>query len=252
MINPLVSCLCVTYGRPVLLGEAIKCFIDQNYPNKELIVLNDQVGVELYMDNCPDSVKIINHPTRFNSLGEKRNYSKSIGNGEFFCVWDDDDLYTPYRISDSVRLMQQNPNYDIIKAREAFMSVDNKNYKVVSNVFHSQAIISKKYMTQNQYPFKSIGEDTDFEKNANIGSRVMFPSFWYIYRWGLGIHHVSGIEGEKKSWQKSLTFAPYQIKGRIEVKAEFKNNYWADISREFEKINPQWRKEWEKKIKDCS
>ena len=31
MSNPLVSCLCCTYGRPTLLGEAVKCFLDQDY-----------------------------------------------------------------------------------------------------------------------------------------------------------------------------------------------------------------------------
>jgi len=213
MNGPLVTCLCCTFGRPVLLGEAIKCFMDQDYSNKELIVLNDQEGVELFMENCPPNVKIINHPKRFNSLGEKRNYIKTLGNGDFFAIWDDDDLYTPWRISDSVRLMQEFPYYDIIKAQNAFMSVDNKDYKVVSNVFHSQAIITKKYVTQTQYPLISIGEDTEFERGAKIGSGVMFPNFHYIYRWGLGVHHVSGINGEKKSWQKSLTFPAYQMKG---------------------------------------
>lgn len=249
MTQPLVSCLCCTYGRPLLLGEAIKCFIDQDYQNKELIVLNDQVGVELFIENCPSTVKIVNHPTRFNSLGEKRNYLKSLGNGNFFCIWDDDDLYTPWRISDSVNLMQLSSRYDIIKARESFKSVDNTHYSVVNNPFHSQSIITKDYVAKTQYPSKSVGEDTEFENGARIGYRVMFPNFHYIYRWGMGVHHVSAIEGEKKSWQKSLTFEPYQMSGRIEVKPLFQKDYWNDIGLEFEKMNPEWRKEWEKRIK---
>ena len=43
MSLPFVSCLCCTYGRPILLGEAVKCFLDQDYPNKELIIINDQL-----------------------------------------------------------------------------------------------------------------------------------------------------------------------------------------------------------------
>ena len=35
MPKPLASCLCCTYGRPILLGEAVKCFLDQDYENIE-------------------------------------------------------------------------------------------------------------------------------------------------------------------------------------------------------------------------
>ena len=48
---PLVSCICPTYNRPPrhqhLLEEAIASFLRQDYPNKELIVLNDCPGQEL-------------------------------------------------------------------------------------------------------------------------------------------------------------------------------------------------------------
>ena len=234
MSEPLVSCLCATYGRPQLLGEAIKCFIDQDYSNKELIVLNDQVGVELFIENCPDNIRVYNHPTRFNSLGEKRNYLKSLGKGDFFCVWDDDDLYTPWRISESLGFMLKDQTHDIIKAKDAFMSTNNANYKVANNLFHSQGIITKKYMNSHQYPPISGPEDMEFEKAAKVGSVDIFPSFWYVYRWGncgmpTGVHHVSGIADSKQSWDRSLTYPTYQITGKIEVKPEFKRDYWADI-----------------------
>lgn len=182
--NPKVSCLCPTYGRPRLLGEAIRCFLDQDYPNKEMIVLNDQEGVSLILPSCPDNVKIINYPTRFRSLGEKRNYLKSLGTGDLFCIWDDDDLYTPFRISDSVKLMRECSGYDIIKAQDAYMSTDDQGYMIANNLFHSQACITKEYMDETMYPNISVGEDSVFERGANIYSANLFPMFWYIYRWG--------------------------------------------------------------------
>lgn len=230
---PLVSCLCTTYGRPVLLGEAIKCFADQDYHNKELIVLNDQVGVELVMENYPDNVFIINHPTRFNSLGEKRNFLKKLGKGEFFCIWDDDDLYAPYRISKSLELMQGG-RYDIVKAQSALLSIDNKNYSDVRNLFHSQACITKEYMEKTNYPEISVGEDMAFEKGARIGSIYTRP--FYVYRWGncgisSGVHHLSGIADQKQSWNRSLSYEPYtKMNGRVVIKAEFQRDYWKEIN----------------------
>lgn len=231
-MNPLVSCLCATYARPQLLGEAIKCFIDQDYPNKEIIVLNDQEGVELYIDSCPDNIKIVNHPTRFNSLGEKRNYLKSLGNGDYFCIWDDDDLYLNHRISMSVRLMIENDGkYDIVKPKFAYMSTSNKDYQIVQNLFHSHSCITKDYMLKMDYPNISVGEDMAFESGARIGSFDVDP--FYIYRWGspsgINIHHLSGIADEKKSWERSLTY--YSNKnGRIVISPKYYCDYWSEIS----------------------
>jgi len=242
MSNPLVSCLCCTYARPQLLGECIKCFIDQDYDNKELIVLNDQEGVTLFMDNCPSNIKIINHPKRFDSLGQKRNYLKGLAKGDYCCIWDDDDLYFFHRISKSVELMQTHP-CDIIKAKYAIMSVNNSNYTIASNLFHSQACITRKFMDSKQYRDESVGEDIHFEEGAKIESINVMP--FYIYRWGLSVHHLSGISNDKKSWERSLTFEPYtKIKGKILIEPKFQNDYWKTVNALLDKESKKygWKK----------
>jgi len=248
MSNPLVSCLCCTYGRPVLLGETVKCFVDQDYQNKELIILNDQKEVKLRIENCPDNIHIYNHPFRFNSLGEKRNYIKTLGHGDYYCIWDDDDLYVPFRISESVDLIQRNPQYDILKAKNAFISIDNITYKVATNRFHAQAIVTKEYMQKTAYPSKSVGEDNVFERTANVGYIDIFPSFWAILRWGMDIYHISCIQSEQ-TWQNVLEYEKYnKLKGEVVVKPEFQKDYWAEMKSVLEKINMCLGKEWYKKI----
>ena len=250
MSDPLVSCLCCTYGRPLLLGEAVKCFLDQDYENKELIIINDQPGVVLRLENPVDNIFFYNHSERFDSLGEKRNHSK-IAKGKYMCIWDDDDLYTPWRISESVKLLEANNHHDIVKSQYALMSINNKNYKIVSNLFHSQACITREYMDSHFYPDKSVGEDADFERDARIGSFDLSPYFWYIYRWGLDVHHLSGIRNDKESWEKSLYFEPYtKIQGEIIIKPEFQNDYWKDVGDFFETRSLKYAEDWRKKIKD--
>lgn len=229
MSEPLVSCLTCTYGRPILLGECIKCFLDQNYRNKELIIVNDQEGVNLRLHpSLTNNIKIYNHPQRFKSLGQKRNYLKSLGHGDYYFIWDDDDLFMPYRISESIRLMQET-KFDIIKPQYALMSTNNKDYKLVQNLFHSHGCITREYMQKTSYPDKSVGEDVDFESKAKVGSFDVRP--WYVYRWGQNIHHLSGIANNRDSWDRSLTFEPYtKIKGEVLVGAEFQKDYWKDIS----------------------
>ena len=240
--TPLVSCLCVTYGRPKLLEEAVQCFLEQRYDNKELIILNDQVGVELVLDYDYNNIEIINHPTRFNSLGEKRNYIRKFANGDYFCIWDDDDLYFPYRISESVKFMEENKDIDIVKPTYALMSTNNTNYSIVKNLFHSQACVRGSCMLNKDYPLISVGEDAKFEEGLKLQSIDIRPGFWYVYRWGNcgingGIHHLSGIANEKESWEKSLNFIPYKgLQGKIIIRPSMHHDYWSEISKKFNNL----------------
>ena len=67
-----ISCLCCTYGRPpdrqYLLEEALQSFIQQSYPDKELIIVNDCPEQELVFQH-PDVV-VVNLPRRCRTLGE--------------------------------------------------------------------------------------------------------------------------------------------------------------------------------------
>ena len=251
MTEPLVSCVCVTYGRPTLLGEAVKCFIDQDYPNKEMIIVNDQEGVTLKLDKPQENIIIHNCSKRFKSLGEKRNHAMSLAMGDYICIWDDDDLYTPWRITDSVEYMKSNKSLDIIKGQMALMSVHDTNYKIVNNLFHSQAIITKEYVNKTTYLDISVGEDAAYERNARIGSFPIDPLYWYVYRWGLNIHHLSGITDDKRSWARSLEFEPYtKLNGEIEIKPEFQQDHWENIIKCFEAKRPNYASEWENKLSE--
>ena len=231
MSKPMATCLCATYGRPILLGEAVKCFLDQDYSNKELIIVNDQEGVTLIREDLPPTVRIYNCPKRFQSLGEKRNYMKSLGSGDYYFVWDDDDLYMPHRISTSIKLMEQyrSDKPDIIKAHWAVASVNNSDYTFQSNMFHSQSCITKEYIMKNQYPTKSIGEDVDFEQHGS--ARVIDPVVWpfYVYRWGCNTFHLSGVSDSDKAWGFAQKACANQT-GEIIIKAEFQKDYWKDIA----------------------
>jgi len=250
MNEPLAVCLCCTYGRPTELGEAVKCFLDQDYENKHLIISNDQEGVILKMEDLPQNITIVNHPKRFSSLGEKRNAIKCQMEADYYFVWDDDDLYTPWRISKSIDIFESRDHLDILKASHAFMSTHNTSYKIVQNLFHSQACISKEFMDKNDYPEKSVGEDMDFERKARIQSMNDMPLLWYVYRWGMDVHHLSGIANEKESWERSLLFEPYnQVQGEVIIKPEFQRDYWTDIEKT---LHPNHAEIWRKQLNEKS
>lgn len=77
------------------------------------------------------------------------------------------------------------------------------------------------------------------------------PLLWYVYRWGLGIHHLSGISNEQYSWEKSLDFEPYtNISGNIQIEPKFQHDYLNDIENFIKSKSKLDIKCWRNKIKD--
>jgi glycosyltransferase involved in cell wall biosynthesis len=108
---PTVSCICLTFGRPRFLEEAIGSFLRQEYSGEaELIVLNDFAAQELTF--AGDSrVKLINCQERFGSLGEKRNAAIESSTGDVILTWDDDDISLPDRIRQAVSAIQAGASF---------------------------------------------------------------------------------------------------------------------------------------------
>ncbi|MEO6949660.1 MAG: glycosyltransferase family A protein [Ginsengibacter sp.] len=96
-IIPMVSCIMPTAKRAHFVQKAIDFFGRQNYPEKELIIVyneNSDLPDNLLV---PDCVKLIK--TNAVSIGEKRNKGCENSHGSIIAQWDDDDIYSPNRIS---------------------------------------------------------------------------------------------------------------------------------------------------------
>jgi glycosyltransferase involved in cell wall biosynthesis len=70
-------------------SQAIRYFLAQDYPNKELIILDD--GVDPVDDLVPndDGIRYIRLPNKM-ILGEKRNRAAAEARGEIIVHWDED------------------------------------------------------------------------------------------------------------------------------------------------------------------
>jgi len=101
MAEPRVSCLMPTADRRRFVPLAVRCFLAQDWPNRELVVLDD--GVEPVADLLPShpDIRYLRLPPG-NSLGAKRNLCAEAAGGEFLMHWDDDDWMAPHRIRSQV------------------------------------------------------------------------------------------------------------------------------------------------------
>lgn len=95
--EPLVSCIMPTHNRRRFVAQAIAYFERQDYPFRELIVVDDgddAIGDLVPVDDRFRYVRIAEHMP----LGRKRNLACEQSRGEIICHWDDDDWYARDRV----------------------------------------------------------------------------------------------------------------------------------------------------------
>jgi len=87
-----------TYNRRPFVGQAVAQFLAQDYPARELIVVDD--GDDAISDLLPSDSRI--HVIRRHhraSIGAKRNLACEAAVGEVIVHWDDDDWMADWRLT---------------------------------------------------------------------------------------------------------------------------------------------------------
>jgi glycosyltransferase involved in cell wall biosynthesis len=100
-MQPRVSCVLVTRDRPAFVRQALRCFSSQDYPNKELVVVDDGAApVERLCGRVRDLTYIrLSTPA---PTGTKLNIGIAAARGAILQKLDDDDFYAPGFLSTAV------------------------------------------------------------------------------------------------------------------------------------------------------
>lgn len=153
--QPLVSCIMPTANRQKFIPLAINYFLQQDYTNAELVIIDD--GIESVSSLIPQNDRIKYFYTEpIGTIGMKRNYACEKANGEIIMHWDDDDWYAADWISRQV---------DALSTSGADITGLNKV------VFYSPSI-NKHWMY----------EDSDTEKPWLCGATMAYrKSFWQTH-----------------------------------------------------------------------
>ncbi|HYV13304.1 MAG TPA: glycosyltransferase [Pyrinomonadaceae bacterium] len=93
---PLVSCIMPTYERRRYVPQALQSFLQQDYPNCELIIVDDGKDAIRDLVEGRPNVRYFHVPRT--TIGAKRNLACKHAAGEIIAHWDDDDWYSPDRL----------------------------------------------------------------------------------------------------------------------------------------------------------
>jgi len=204
--QPLISCIMPTYGRPDYVPEAVFSFLAQDYPNKELILLNDCEG-QVFEGDVP-GVRVFNQDECFSSLGEKRNAAIELARGEMIAVWDDDDLSLPWRLSLSLKEMirHNTPFYRPAEFLAYWGDLQlHNNQSVPSWCSHGTVSFTRHlWESVGKYPSANLGEDALFFKTIHHRLSEEFIKYpiarsdrFYILRGKSDYQHMSIHGGER-------------------------------------------------------
>jgi glycosyltransferase involved in cell wall biosynthesis len=228
-----VSCITVTYNRPPrhqsLVEEAIESFLRQDYPQKELIVLNDCPGQRLAC--AAPGVTVVNWPRRFRSLGEKRNAAAALADGYALLPWDDDDIMLPWRISTSVRRLGGADYFN--PSRYWFIDSAGLHRDHGRALAHGCSIFTRSAFDRiGGYPPINVGEDMEFDHalrrtpGVTVAAADLPADDWYyLYRWGVSPVHLSS-HGPGDGWYEEIGRRPVEP-GLYVLRPHWRDNYVA-------------------------
>lgn len=180
---PLVSCIMPTCDRRTFVTRAIRYFLDQDYPNKELIVVDDGVGAVGDLLTADPRLRYFRLPHRA-TVGAKRNLACEQAAGSLIAHWDDDDWHAPRRLRKQVEAMQR-AGADLCGLR-TLLFYDTRTgggWRYTHPESHrpwlagSSLLYTRAFWANHRFPPTNIGEDSQFVAQAVPGRLVSLPDF---------------------------------------------------------------------------
>jgi len=164
--GPRVSCLMPTADRRVFVPQAIKYFQRQDYPNRELLILDD--GSDSVADLVPPDPRIryVRLAER-RTIGAKHNVACEMAQGEIMVHWDDDDWMADRRLSHQVRELLQQPPMTLCGLAQLFFYEPRTDrsweyvYAAAGRAWVSGATFCYRRQFWQRHPFPSINEGGD-------------------------------------------------------------------------------------------
>jgi len=172
---PLASCIMPTCNRRNFIPRAIACFQRQDYPNVELIIVDN--GNDPIRDLLPDDRRIrYQYVPHKLTIGALRNLACTDAHGVVILHWDDDDWYPDRRIRTQVQPFLTNRTeitgtsslyYYDAAAHQAFLY----RYGGAKVWVSGNTLAYKRSVWQRSpFPDLKVGEDSAFIWNASRAS----------------------------------------------------------------------------------
>jgi len=178
-----------TYGRIPFLNRALASFLSQRYDDKELVIVNDDINVELKCEY--PNVNCINIPKRI-LTGQKKNLATNLGYHNLYIPFDDDDIMLPNRIQNCVDIHTKYHDINLYYNTIGYTLYGNEFLQAPSG---PNTISYTKLGWFESFGYthtESNGEDQEFKNKMNKKYEIEDISLIdYVYNFGGVNYHLS-------------------------------------------------------------
>jgi glycosyltransferase involved in cell wall biosynthesis len=176
--QPLVSCIMPTADRHKFVPHAIRYFLRQDYPNKELVIFDD--GDNDIAELIPVDPRIRYFRSKQKeTIGTKLNMACEEARGDLIAHWDDDDWMSPRRLSYQINALLQAKGDVCGLQRMLFYQQatgDTWLYKIPSYLHKwligGSLIYTRDFWRCGPFPPIKIGSDTKFISDHSLQNAV--------------------------------------------------------------------------------
>jgi glycosyltransferase involved in cell wall biosynthesis len=181
--RPFVSCIMPTADRHKFVPHAIRYFLRQDYPNRELVIIDD--GNEDIAEIIPIDPRIrYFRLTQKQPVGTKRNLACEEARGELIAHWDDDDWISPRRLSYQVAALIRSEAEVCGLRRMLFyqMATGNTWLCILPSYLRNwlvggSLIYTRDFWRCGRFPPIQIGEDTKFISDHSLKNAICVSDF---------------------------------------------------------------------------
>jgi glycosyltransferase involved in cell wall biosynthesis len=208
-MKPLISCVLVTRDRPGFFPQALRCFAAQDYPNKELVVVDDgDIPVDALCDGV-QGVTYVRLKTR-TPTGSKLNVGVEIARGDILQKLDDDDYYGPAFLSTAAARLRSTRGSDalVVWCCFAVLIAGERRLYFSGHGWSTGGTLCFRRALWRRHPFRDMYASSDswfIRDNKPAIVRVCAPGQYMVVRHGANTWtRIAGADSVESYFRQQL------------------------------------------------
>jgi glycosyltransferase involved in cell wall biosynthesis len=202
---PLISCLMPTKNRFEQAKMAVASYRRQTWPNRELIVLDQNPDDRLgqWIATLGDqSIRYTHMPGLAEPLGTIRNRTVQMSSGALLCVWDDDDMQHPARLEIATAAMSASKAAACVLVREVVWMPQKRRIGLRQARFYCNTLLAMRGVGVH-YPPIQRGEDMVALQAILAKNRVIWLDLPELYVYVVHGRNTWDEVNMERSWEKA-------------------------------------------------
>lgn len=176
-IMPRVSVIIPVYNMADYLEETVKSVLNSDYPNFEIILIDDGSNDSSYdiakqLANTYPNIKALSQKNA--GVSSARNTGITVAEGEYIFPLDADDKIAPQLLSQAAAILQKDSEIKCVTCRAEFFGARQGEWKLPP---YSSALLARK----NMIPASAMFRKKDWERVGGYDTEILAREDWAFW-----------------------------------------------------------------------